>query len=53
MRALLHLASLALVAAVISGGAPAHVAIASASDRVPSIECPAGTNWNHVLMICQ
>jgi hypothetical protein len=53
MRALLRLVSLALAAAAIYSGAPAHVAAGPAHHSVPLADCPAGTNWNHILQICQ
>jgi hypothetical protein len=53
MRALLRLAAVALAATAIYGGAPAHVASGTAHHSVPLATCPAGTNWNHILLICQ
>lgn len=53
MRALLRLASLALAATAIYGSAPALAATAPAHHSIANVRCPAGTNWNHVLHICQ
>jgi hypothetical protein len=53
MRALLHLASVALAAAAIYGGAPAHIASGPAHHSVSLADCPAGTNWNNIPQICQ
>jgi hypothetical protein len=56
MRALLRpvsVVSLALAAAAIYGSVPAHVVGGPKPHGVPDIVCPLGTNWNHVLQICQ
>jgi hypothetical protein len=53
MRALLRWSSVALAAVAIGGAAAAHASIGTASHGVPLADCPAGTNWNHVLLICQ
>jgi hypothetical protein len=53
MRAFLRWTSIALAAAAIGGAAAAHATTGTAPHRVPLADCPAGTNWNHVLLICQ
>jgi hypothetical protein len=55
MRALwrLFLVPLAVAAAVLTGGAPAHLAAAPVHHSAPLADCPAGTNWDHITMTCQ
>lgn len=53
MRAFPRSVSLAFAATFICAGAPAHASPAPARHSVALADCPAGTNWNHILMICQ
>lgn len=55
MRALwrLFLVPLAVAAAVLTGGAPGHLAAAPGHHSAPLADCPAGTNWDHITMTCQ
>ena len=55
MRALwrLFLVPLAVAAAVLTGGAPGHLAAAPVHHSAPLADCPAGTNWDHITMTCQ
>jgi hypothetical protein len=52
MRAFLRFVALALAAVVLYGGAPAHLATGHTRGGAPLADCPAGTNWNHILQIC-
>jgi hypothetical protein len=56
MRAIrrLFLAPVILAAAVTIAAGPAHQGghVAQAGNHVPAIWCPAGSNWDNILMRC-
>lgn len=57
MRALLRyaLAPLAIAAALLSAGTPAHMPAAAAAPHLTKfvpLDCPAGTSWDNILHIC-
>ena len=57
MRALLRytLAPLAIAAAVLSAGTPAHTSAAAAAPHLTKfvhLSCPEGTSWDNILHIC-
>jgi hypothetical protein len=56
MRAIrrLCLAPLILAAVTTLAAAPAHQGghVAQAAGRIPAVWCPAGSNWDNILMRC-
>jgi len=56
MRALWRhcLAPLAMAAAVLSAGVPAHLSATAPAHPSAAVfqDCPAGTNWDHITMTC-
>lgn len=53
MRALLRysLAPLAVAVAILSTGTPATY-LADGHIHVAEVSCPAGTHWDHTLLVC-